>query len=53
MQLMAHDWLKGLRDYVKVTAIAPVPADAEHRMVYRNQCRPTSSPPDEKKGRDC
>jgi len=35
--LMAHDWLKGLRDYVKVTAIAPVPADAEHRTVYRKQ----------------
>jgi len=35
--LMAHDWLKGLRDYAKVTAIASVPADAEHRTVYRKQ----------------
>jgi len=35
--LMAHGWLKGLRDYVKVTAIDSVPADAEHCTVYRKQ----------------
>jgi len=35
--LMSADWLKGMRDYVKVAAIAPVPADSEHRTVYRQQ----------------
>jgi len=35
--LMANDWLKGLRDYVNVTAITLVPADALHRTVYRKQ----------------
>jgi len=35
--LMASDWLKGLRDYVKLTGVSPVPVDAEHRTVYRKQ----------------
>jgi len=35
--LMANNWLKGLRDYVKITPLLPVPADAEHRTVYRKQ----------------
>jgi len=35
--LMANDWLKGLRDYVKLTPVLPVPDDAEHRTVYRKQ----------------
>jgi len=35
--LMSVDWLKGMRDYVKVAAIALVPVDAEHRTVYRKQ----------------
>jgi len=35
--LMTNDWLKGARDYVKVMPITPVPADAEHRTVYREQ----------------
>jgi len=35
--LMANDWLKGLCDYVKVTAITSVLADALHRTVYREQ----------------
>jgi len=35
--LMAQDWLKGLRDYVKLTSVLPTPADALHRTVYRKQ----------------
>jgi len=35
--LMATDWLKGLRDYVRVADVALVPADTEYRTVYRKQ----------------
>jgi len=35
--LMAQDWLTGLRDYVKLTPILPVPVYALHRTVYRRQ----------------
>jgi len=35
--LMANDWLKHLRDYVKLAPIAQAPADTEHRTVYRKQ----------------
>lgn len=36
-KLMAQDWLKGVRDYVRVSDIALAPADASHRTVQRRQ----------------
>lgn len=36
-QFMAQDWLKGLRDHVRLTDIAPVPDGARHRVVTRKQ----------------
>ena len=35
--LMAQDWLKGMRDHVRVAPITPAPADAKHRLVVRRQ----------------
>lgn len=40
--LMAQDWLKGMRDHLDQTAIAPVPAHVQHRQVTRVQTK--SSP---------
>ena len=31
------DWLKGMRDHVRLTDIAPAPPDAPHRTVQRRQ----------------
>lgn len=31
------DWLKGMRDHVRMTDVTPVPADAPHRTVHRRQ----------------
>lgn len=36
-QLFTADWLKGMRDHVRMTDIAPAPADAPHRTVQRKQ----------------
>ncbi len=36
-QLLAADWLKGMRDHVRVSNIAAAPADAAHRAVQRKQ----------------
>ncbi len=36
-QLMQTDWLKGMRDHVRLTEITPAPADASHRTVHRRQ----------------
>ncbi|PSU36289.1 type I-F CRISPR-associated endoribonuclease Cas6/Csy4 [Photobacterium lutimaris] len=37
-QLMALPWLKGLRDYIKVSAVQKVPADIKgYRSIYRVQ----------------
>ncbi|MGQ0801592.1 MAG: type I-F CRISPR-associated endoribonuclease Cas6/Csy4 [Pseudomarimonas sp.] len=36
-QLMASDWMKGLRDHVGVGDVKPVPLDATHRTVQRKQ----------------
>lgn len=36
-QLMATDWLKGMRDHVTVASLAPAPAQAPHRIVQRQQ----------------
>lgn len=36
-RLMARDWLKGMRDHTRVTALRPVPTDALHRTVRRRQ----------------
>lgn len=36
-RLMALDWLQGMRDHVRLTALASVPADAQHRLVTRRQ----------------
>ena len=35
--LMASDWLRGMRDHLRQGAIAPAPADAQHRVVQRRQ----------------
>ncbi|MBN8713586.1 MAG: type I-F CRISPR-associated endoribonuclease Cas6/Csy4 [Xanthomonadales bacterium] len=36
-QLLATDWLKGMRDHVRIKDIAAAPADAQHRTVQRKQ----------------
>lgn len=36
-KLMAADWLKGMRDHVRITEISPAPTDALHRVVERKQ----------------
>lgn len=36
-QLLATDWLKGMRDHVRISDVAAVPADAPHRTVQRKQ----------------
>jgi CRISPR-associated endonuclease Csy4 len=36
-QLMALDWLSGMRDHVSIREIASVPPDAQHRVVRRVQ----------------
>lgn len=36
-QLLGADWLKGVRDHVRMTDIAPAPVDALHRTVQRKQ----------------
>ncbi|HEU0198531.1 MAG TPA: type I-F CRISPR-associated endoribonuclease Cas6/Csy4 [Nevskiaceae bacterium] len=36
-QLLATDWLKGMRDHARVNDVAEVPADALHRTVRRKQ----------------
>ena len=36
-QFLQHDWLKGLRDHVRLSEITLVPPDAGHRCVHRRQ----------------
>lgn len=36
-QFMQIDWLKGMRDHVRMTEIALAPADAPYRTVHRRQ----------------
>ncbi len=36
-QLMAHNWLTGMRDHVQLAPVSTTPADAEHRVVRRRQ----------------
>lgn len=36
-QLLATDWLKGMRDHVRISNMAPAPTDAPHRVVQRKQ----------------
>lgn len=36
-QLLATNWLKGMRDHVRIKDIAAAPADAPHRTVQRKQ----------------
>lgn len=36
-QFLATDWLKGIRDHLRMTEIAAVPATAVHRLVQRRQ----------------
>jgi len=36
-QLLATDWMKGVRDHVRISDIAIAPADALHRTVQRKQ----------------
>ncbi|MGV8941184.1 MAG: type I-F CRISPR-associated endoribonuclease Cas6/Csy4 [Cypionkella sp.] len=36
-QLFGTDWLRGMRDHVRMTDIGPAPADAPHRAVQRKQ----------------
>lgn len=35
--LMQTDWLKGMRDHVRMTPIAAAPTDAPHRVMHRRQ----------------
>lgn len=35
--LMKEDWLKGMRDHLRMTEVAPAPAEAPHRTVRRRQ----------------
>jgi CRISPR-associated endonuclease Csy4 len=36
-QLFVSDWLKGMRDHVRMTDVAAAPVDAPHRTVQRKQ----------------
>jgi CRISPR-associated endonuclease Csy4 len=36
-QLIATDWLRGVRDHVRMTPVAPTPETALHRTVQRKQ----------------
>lgn len=36
-ELLSSDWLRGLRDHVRMGNVLPVPADAMHRNVRRRQ----------------
>lgn len=36
-QLFGTDWLKGMRDHVRMTDVAPAPVGAPHRTVQRKQ----------------
>lgn len=36
-KLFSIDWLKGMRDHVRMTDVAPAPANAPHRAVQRKQ----------------
>lgn len=36
-QFLGMDWLKGMRDHVRMTEISPAPNDAPHRTVQRKQ----------------
>ena len=38
-RLMALNWFKGLRDYTQTSAVLPVPAGAQHRVVKRVQVK--------------
>lgn len=42
VQLMEHDWLKGMRDHIELSPVAAVPADAVQRSFRRVQAK--SSP---------
>lgn len=37
------DWLKGVRDHVRLTKITSVPANAQHRTVYRRQFKTSAA----------
>ena len=37
LQFLKTDWLKGMRDHVRFSEIAEVPADARHRTIQRRQ----------------
>lgn len=37
LEVSQADWLKGLRDHVRLTGVAPVPEGATHRTVRRKQ----------------
>lgn len=36
-QFMKQDWMKGVRDHVDVSAVAPAPDNAQHRTLKRKQ----------------
>ena len=35
--LMEQGWLKGMRDHVQLSEVAPVPSGVQHRLVLRRQ----------------
>lgn len=37
LALQATDWLRGMHDHVRVSAVAAAPTDAQHRTVQRRQ----------------
>lgn len=36
-KLLSQDWLKGVRDHVRLSEILPIPDEAEHRRFWRKQ----------------
>jgi len=42
-RLMSADWLKGVRDHVRMTEISPVPGTCEHRTVTRKQYKTSAA----------
>lgn len=42
-QLIATDWLKGMRDHVRMKEIAAAPTDAPHRTVQRKQFKTSAA----------
>jgi CRISPR-associated endonuclease Csy4 len=42
-QLLATDWLKGMRDHVRISEVTEAPVDAPHRTVQRKQFKTSAA----------